>query len=317
MEDADSKYIVKIKTVQIAAFKTLIEALKEIFRDLNIRFLIPYNEKTKQEGGISISAMNSNGNVYVKLKLPAKNFEEYICRPKNGDTSIVIGVNMTQFYKLIKTMNDEDNLTLFIEEGRINELGIKLENPARQYRTIFRLNLLDLDREDPYSIPEAKFNFVITMLSSDLHNLIKNMSTIAETVDIKYIDIQDMRNTLIFNCKGEFASQETIFADNSKNNNINLGTKESSSIKITQSNQEEKCPNEIIQGLYQLKTLSLFSKCSSLCNNLEMYIKNNYPLVIKYMVANLGYVYLILSSVAENNNYKECDSNSESDNDEN
>jgi hypothetical protein len=124
MEDSDSKYIVKIKTVQIAAFKTLIEALKDIFRDLNIRFLIPYNEKTKQEGGISISAMNSNGNVYVKLKLPAKNFEEYICRPKNGDTSIVIGVNMGQFYKLIKTMNDEDNLTLFIEEGRINESEI-------------------------------------------------------------------------------------------------------------------------------------------------------------------------------------------------
>ena len=103
----------------------------------------------------------------------------------------------------------------------------------------------------------------------------------------------------------------------SKNNNVNLGTKESSSIKITQSNQEDKCSDEIIQGVYQLKTLSLFSKCSSLCNNLEMYIKNNYPLVIKYMVANLGYVYLILSSVAENNNYKECDSNSESDNDDN
>ena len=310
MEDADSKYIVKIKTVQIAAFKTLIEALKEIFRDLNIRFLIPYNDKTKQEGGISISAMNSNGNVYVKLKLPSKNFEEYICRPKNGESSVIIGVNMSHFYKLIKTMNDEDNLTLFVEENRINELGIKLENPSRQYRTVFRLNLLDLDREDPYNIPEAKFNFVITMLSSDLHNLIKNMSTIAENVDIKYIDIPDMRNTLIFNCKGEFASQETIFADNSKNNN--LGGKESSSIKITQTTQEDNCSNEIIQGVYQLKTLSLFSKCSSLCNNLEIYIKNNYPLVIKYMVANLGYVYLILSSVAENNNYKECDASSES-----
>jgi len=312
MEDNDSKYIVKIKTIQIAAFKTLIEALKEIFRDLNIRFLIPFNEKTKQEGGISISAMNSNGNVFVKLKLPAKNFEEYICRPKNGENSVIIGVNMSQFYKLIKTMNDDDNLTLFVEENRINELGIKLENVSRQYRTIFRLNLLDLDREELYNIPEAKFNFVITMLSGDLHNLIKNMSTIAENVDIKYIDIPDMRNTLIFNCKGEFASQETIFADNSKNTN---NPKEVTSIKISQSEADVKCSNEIIQGVYQLKTLSLFSKCSSLCNNLEIYIKNNYPLVIKYMVANLGYVYLILSSVAENNNYKEYDeNNSESDN---
>ena len=44
------------------------------------------------------------------------------------------------------------------------------------------------------------------MLSADFHNLIRNMSNIAENVDIKYIDIPEYRNRLIFTCKGDFAS---------------------------------------------------------------------------------------------------------------
>jgi len=55
--------------------------------------------------------------------------------------------------------------------------------------------------------------------------------------------------------------------------------------------------NKIIQGIYQLKTLSLFSKCSDLSNNLEIYMKNNFPLLIKKMISNLGYIYMSLSSV--------------------
>jgi hypothetical protein len=31
------------------------------------------------------------------------------------------------------------------------------------------------------------------------------MSIIADNVDLKYIDIKEMRNTLIFSCKGDFA----------------------------------------------------------------------------------------------------------------
>ena len=72
---------------------------------------------------------------------------------------------MAQFYKLIKTMANDDTLTLFIEKNRLNELGIRLENKTKKYRTNYRLTLLDLPKEENTSIPESKFNFVITMLS--------------------------------------------------------------------------------------------------------------------------------------------------------
>ena len=102
------------KTIQANAFKTLIEALKEILNDANLEF---------DENGIKIKAMDSSHTVLVYLKLEASKFESYKCNNR-----VIIGVSMINFFKLIKTMCGNDTLTLFIEEDNPNVLGIKLEN---------------------------------------------------------------------------------------------------------------------------------------------------------------------------------------------
>ena len=58
-------------------------------------------------------------------------------------------------------------------------------------------------------------------------------------------------------------------------------------------------PEEIIQGLFALKHLVLFSKCTNLCPSIEMYLKNDYPLIIKYLVASLGEIKLCLAPKIE------------------
>ena len=72
--------------------------------------------------------------------------------------------------------------------------------------------------------------------------------------------------------------------------------------------------DEIIQGVYDLKNLILFTKCTNLCTNVELYMKNDYPIVIKYDVAQLGSVHLCLSSITTNiNEFNESESDSDSD----
>ena len=56
--------------------------------------------------------------------------------------------------------------------------------------------------------------------------------------------------------------------------------------------------NEIVQGVFALKHLVLFTKCTNLCNSIEMYLKNDYPLIIQYNVANLGAIKLCLAPQA-------------------
>ena len=100
-----------------------------------------------------------------------------------------------------------------------------------------------------------------------MHNLAEN------------IEIKSLENQIIFTCKGHFASQETCIGE------ANSGL---SFIK----NQN---PDEIVQGVFALKHLVLFSKCTNLCNSIELYLKNDYPLILKYTVASLGEIKLCLA----------------------
>ena len=47
--------------------------------------------------------------------------------------------------------------------------------------------------------------------------------------------------------------------------------------------------------LIGLKYLTLFTKCTNLCNNIQLYIKNDYPLIIQYTIASLGIIKLCLA----------------------
>ena len=53
--------------------------------------------------------------------------------------------------------------------------------------------------------------------------------------------------------------------------------------------------NKIIQGEFSLKNLGYFIKCTNLCSQIEMYLENDLPLVVKYYVASLGTIKLLLS----------------------
>jgi proliferating cell nuclear antigen len=54
-----------------------------------------------------------------------------------------------------------------------------------------------------------------------------------------------------------------------------------------------------VQGVFLLKHLVLFTKCTNLCQNIELYLKNDFPLILRYTVANLGEVKLILARLIE------------------
>jgi proliferating cell nuclear antigen len=252
--------VFEIKTIQSSIIKTLIEALKEILNDT----VIEINNEC-----IKIVTMDNSHIILVHLKLFAEKFEYYIC-----NKPISIGINMLNLYKIIKTVNNNDVLTLFIYENNLNQLGIKIENIEKNTKTTYFLNLLDLNN-DQFEIPEVEFNSVITLPSNDFQKLMRDMNNIADYVEIKNVD-----NKFILTCQGDFCSQETVLSDNE--------------LVIISGNN-----NHIIQGNFNLKYLVLFTKCTNLSNTVELYLKNDYPLIIKYTVASIGSIKLCLSPQTE------------------
>ena len=99
----------------------------------------------------------------------------------------------------------------------------------------------------------------------------------------EFVEIKNISNQLIFTCKGEFCQQETVISD-SESGTTTISSKDS---------------GEIVQGIYNLKYLVLFTKCTNLCNTVELYLKNDYPLIVKYSVASLGEIKLCLAPQAQ------------------
>ena len=54
-------------------------------------------------------------------------------------------------------------------------------------------------------------------------------------------------------------------------------------------------PEDIVQGVFSLRFLCLFSKCSALSSSAELYMTNNFPLIVRYQVASLGEIKLVLA----------------------
>ena len=102
MDNEDiNNYKLKLKTEQAGAFRILVEALKEILTEANFTF---------DESGIKLMAMDSTHTILIHMKLEADNFEFFHC-----DKKVIIGVNMLNFFKLIKTMGNSETLTLFVD----------------------------------------------------------------------------------------------------------------------------------------------------------------------------------------------------------
>ena len=132
--------VLEIKTVQIAPFRTLMTALKDILLETNITF-------TKD--GIRIINMDKSHTILAHLFLEADKFEYYDCKYNK----IVIGVNMFHLFKLINTIDNDDTLTLYIDEHEYNEgvvdyLGLKFENGDIKQCKNQKLKLIEPDEEE-------------------------------------------------------------------------------------------------------------------------------------------------------------------------
>jgi proliferating cell nuclear antigen len=266
-----SKNILTIQTVQIAPFRTLMTALKDILLETNITF-------TKE--GIKIINMDKSHTILAHLSLEAKNFELYECKLDK----IIIGVNMFHLFKLINTIDNDDTLTIYIEEadymdGIVQFLGLKFENGEIKQHKIQKLRLIEPDNEE-LDVPDVKFSSVINLPSADFQKIIRDLSCISDKIEIKSVATAEGAE-LIFKCTGGFAHAEIRRAESDGN------------MEFIQKQDISK----IIQGEFSLKNLGYFIKCTNLCSQIEMYLENDLPLIVKYNVASLGVIKLALASL--------------------
>ena len=232
----------KLVTIQASAVKSTIEVLKDILNDINVYF---------KPGGVYITTLDTARTSLVDMFLDAENFEEYHCE----QDEIIAGINISNTFKLLKTITNNDVLTIEINSKEF--MDIEISSESKKTSTKFQLKLLDIN-ESRIEVPNITMTSITNLPSADLQRLCRDMSNIGTEIEITRKD-----KYLHLKCEGDFANQETLI----------------------------ECPDETpeMTGLYSLRYLNIFTKATSMCATVQiMQEEGNRFLILKYNVANLG-----------------------------
>lgn len=231
----------KLATIQASAFKSCFEVLKDILNDVNIYF---------KSGGMYVTTLDTARTSLIDVHLPADNFEEYECNEE-----IVAGINISNTFKLLKSITNSDILNISIDSKEY--MNVEIVSESKNTNTKFQLKLLDIN-ESQIEVPDIEMSTITTLPSVDFQRLCRDMSNIGTEIEIT------REGTLMsLKCDGDFANQET-------------------SISCS-----EESPR--ISGLYSLRYLNIFAKGSSMCSSVQVLQEEaNRFLILKYNVASLG-----------------------------
>lgn len=280
-----------IKTEYVWVFNTFLKIVKDTFSDVNIVCVggddndatppITILENMKKihsctTSGMYIQMFNESSTVFIDCKLSSDEFNTFNC----SNAKQVLGVNMSNFHKMVDSMSSAESLTMYIDDENSNMFNMSFENAdkASSHKISFRLLDIALVR---LTIKAQPFQIKMTMGTTEFHKMAKDMAAIGEELEIIITN-----KRAIFRCKGDIVTRESIH-EPSPSSDTDI---------VVFDNQSEVCTT----GLFNIKDLASCTKCNSLSPTLTFYMRNDFPLLINYDVSCLGEVSLYFMPLHKN-----------------
>jgi proliferating cell nuclear antigen len=270
--------IFEIKTLKSVIIKSVFEIIKPYIKETNILI---------GEDGFKIATMDTSKSTLTYIKLDSAKFESYYCKQPT-----IIGIDTTTLFKTIKSANRKDTITFYMDSTDQDKLGIELADTFVGKIKDYKIPLLTLD-EKVIQIPPMQYDSIINIPSSLFQQIIKDI----HLVDGKVIEIKSIGKQLIFSSEGGLADFTTSISE--LDNNINKDHLE----LLKQNGEDTRCvkftqsTTNIIQGKYKLIYLMNFIKASHLCDNMNILISNDKPLILEYFVADIGVMRLLITPI--------------------
>jgi proliferating cell nuclear antigen len=261
--------IFEIKTLKAVILKNCIEILKPYIKETNILF---------NKEGMKISTMDTSKISLTYIKLNAEKFEAYRC-----DKPVIVGIDTTTLFKTIKSANRRETITLYMDKDDQDKLGIELADPFMGKVKDYKIPLLALE-ENVVNIPDMSFDYVINMPSVQFQQIIKDI----QLLEGKLVEIKSVGKQLIFSCDDGLAEFKTMISEIDDNLNKDQKALLQQNGEDIRSVKFEKTHDKIAQGKFRLSYLMNFIKASHLCENMNIFLTNDKPLILEYFVADLG-----------------------------
>jgi proliferating cell nuclear antigen PCNA len=263
--------VLTICTIQVQTLKTWVSTLNASLTEAGLVF---------GKDGLRCTKLDKTGKVLIHTELYNEHLEFYECNIGN----ISVGVDMKVFTNLINGIENNTTLTIFIkktnyDEGVTKFLSFRSDKGEGQFK-LQEMRVIDCDNlETEY--PAINYRSIITMPSIQFQKIIK------DAIASKYSSLEI---SIIGGARREdgTCSNEIIFKSFNKDSCCEIHMTEYDILQTTE-------PEEIIKASFCCRTLLNFTKCSSLSQSMELRLDNDgKPLVVKYLISNLGSINLCL-----------------------
>lgn len=265
--------VLTMQTIQIAPIRNLYSALKDLVPDVTMII---------DKEGMKIVNFDRNHTTLVAVRMK---FEKHDCIPDK----IVICANSLHLFKLISNTSNDDLFSMYIErddyrEGSVSHLGLQYDNGKINQCNNYKLRLFEPE-EDELEVPEVSYSAIIHMPSVGFQKIIRDLTGLSDR-----IKIESVGDDLIFSCEGQFAKSR-IYRTEQRPNDTTLDDK-MDAIKF----RKKPGASTVMSGEFPIKSLNNFIKCTPLSQNLEIYLENDLPLIVKYDIGSeMGDIKLCLS----------------------
>lgn len=269
--------IFEVKTLKSVIIKNVFEVIKSYIKETNIMI---------NKDGIKISTMDASKISVTHIQLDANKFEYYYCAKP-----MIIGIDTTTFYKAIKSTNRRETITFYMNKSDEDKLGIELSDPFMGKKKDYQIPLLVLD-DKIINISEMSFDYVINIPSIQFQQIIKDI----QLLEGQLVEIKTIGKQIIFSCDDGLAIFKTSISE------IDESVNEEQKALLQQNGEDirtvkfERSNNKIMQGKFKLNFLMNFIKASHLCENMNILLTNDMPLILEYYVADLGVMRFLLMS---------------------
>ncbi|RRT72840.1 hypothetical protein BHE74_00030427 [Ensete ventricosum] len=165
--------MLELRLVQGSLLKKVLESIRELVTDANFDC---------SATGFSLQAMDSSHVALVALLLRSEGFEHYRC-----DRNLSMGMNLNNVSKMLRCAGNDDIITVKADDGS-DTVTFMFESPNQDKIADFEMKLMDIDSEH-LGIPDAEYQAIVRMPSSEFARICKDLSSIGDTATI--IEMQE------------------------------------------------------------------------------------------------------------------------------
>ena len=255
--------IFSLWTSKTKPVKDLFELLHDLINEGNLECT---------ENGIRLINVNPSGSLLIHLKLQNDSFEEYKCK-----RPLTLGLNLEEIFKIIKLVENNETLKLFVSNDDVNRLSVQRYNKEENIINTKSLALYDIASLQR-NLPHIEFDNVIIMPAQRFQKICREFYNFNDKVEIS-----SSGNVLYFKSDGDRVKQDLSICESEDGITF----------------EKKGVEDNIFRGVFSLKYLVKFSKCANLCTNITIHLKNDCPLIIECKMDDFGVIRLCMMECVE------------------